>query len=124
MHAHPMRTGQTRRGQTRKRLVLTLLGVLLAATPAMAQVDTSASAPALPGLSIDSGIKALLADPKARDVIARYAPAVVEFFTSGQAEGLVSSETPLTALAQNPMAIDAGLNAANMKKISDALANR
>ena len=107
-----------------KRLLLLLL--LLAATPALAQppVETVVSAPASSGLSVETGIKTLLADPKAKDVIAKYAPTVVEFFASGQAEGLVPAETPLTALAQNPMAIDAGLNAANMKKISDELANR
>jgi hypothetical protein len=49
---------------------------------------------------------------------------VVEFFVSGQAEGLVSAETPLTALAKNPMAIDAGLNAENMQKISAELSAR
>ena len=66
----------------------------------------------------------VLADPRAKAIIAKYAPTLVEFFTSGQAEGLVPAETPLTTLAQNPMAIGAGLNPENMKKISDELAAR
>lgn len=76
------------------------------------------------GLSVDKGLKALLADPRAKDVIAKYAPTVVEFFTSGQAEVLAPAETPLTTLAQNQMVIDAGLNTENMKKISAELAGR
>jgi hypothetical protein len=101
--------------------VALLFGALLAVSPAMAQTQPEAP---VAGLSVDSGMKTLLADPNAKEVIAKYAPAVVEFFTSGQAEGLMPAETPLAVLAQNPMAIDAGLNAANMKKISAALQPR
>ncbi len=106
--------------------VTVLLGLLLVALPAMAQTtsETPIAVSANAGLSVDSGMKTLLADPKAKEVIAKYAPAVVEFFASGQAKGLVSAETPLTALAQNLMAINAGLNPENMKKISDALQAR
>ncbi|MEQ1781248.1 MAG: hypothetical protein ABMA14_07805 [Hyphomonadaceae bacterium] len=113
-----------------KAAIIALLGSLLAAMPATAQsaagqsAGTQGAVSANPELSVDTGIRTLLADPKAKDVIAKYAPTVVEFFTSGQAEGLVSAETPLTTLAQNPMAIDAGLNPENMKKISDELAGR
>jgi hypothetical protein len=105
---------------------LAFLGILLIAMPAVAQPPTGApmSASATSGLSVDTGMKTLLADPRAKDVIAKYAPSVVEFFTSGEAEGLVPAETPLTTLAQNQMVIDAGLNAENMKKISAELASR
>ena len=41
-----------------------------------------------------------------------------------QAEGLLPAEIPLATLAQIPMAISAGLNPENMKKISDELAAR
>ena len=104
-----------------------MLVALLAGLPAIAQqppAETPVSASATPGLSVDTGIKTLLAAPKAKDVIAKYARTVVEFFVSGQAEGLVPAEIPLTALAKNPMAIDASLNAENMQKISAELAAR
>ena len=103
-----------------------MLAALLAGPPAVAQppAETPVSASASSALSVETGIKTLLADPRAKDVIAKYAPTVVEFFVSGQADGLVPAETPLTALAKNPMAIDAGLNAENMQKITAELSAR
>lgn len=55
-------------------------------------------------------------------MINKYARMVVEFFGSGQAEGLAPGETPLAALAQNQIAADAGLTAENMTKIAQELA--
>lgn len=109
-----------------KLLAAALLGATLLAGPALAQTQTGAAAPATATveakLSVNSGIKALLADEKAKAVLNKYAPMVVEFFASGQAEGMVPGETPLTTLAQNPMAADAGLNAENMTRIAEELA--
>lgn len=110
-----------------KLLAAALLGSTLLAAPTLAQ--TSQAGPAATAaatvegkLSVNSGIKALLADEKAKAVLNKYAPMVVEFFASGQAEGMVPGETPLATLAQNPMAADAGLNAENMVKIAEELA--
>jgi len=71
---------------------------------------------------VNSGIKALLADEKAKSALNKYAPMAVECFGSGQAEGMVPGGTPLATLAQNPMSADAGLNAENMIKIDEELA--
>lgn len=76
-------------------------------------------------LSTQSGIKALLADEKARAILAKYvpaAPAVVECFASGQAEGMAPGETPLAVIAENPMAADNGLSPENMAMIAEELA--
>ena len=106
-----------------KLLIAALLGSTLLAAPALAQTQTGAAAATVEGkLSVNSGIKALLADEKAKAVINKYAPMVVEFFGSGQAEGMVPGETPLATLAQNPMAADAGLTPENMTKIAEELA--
>lgn len=101
-------------------MALVMTGAAGAQPPAEAIVPVSTGS----SLSVDTGMKTLLADPKAKDVIAKYAPGVVEFFVSGQAEGLVSSETPLATLAQNQMAINAGLSPENMKKIAAELGGR
>ena len=97
-----------------------LIGAALIAAPAMAQ-DTTAPAAAEAKLSVQSGIKTLLANEKAKDILNKYAPMVVEFFASGQAEGMVPGETPLATIAENPMAADAGLSPDNMKKIAEEL---
>jgi hypothetical protein len=107
----------------KKLLLAAMIGSALLAAPALAQ-QTGATAPAAAEakLSTQSGIKVLLADEKAKEILTKYAPMVVEFFTSGQAEGMVPGETPLATLAENPMAADAGLNPDNMKKIAEELA--
>jgi hypothetical protein len=82
-------------------VTLAFLGMLLAAMPAVAPPPTEApmSVSVTSDLSVDTGMKTLLADPRAKDVIANDAPTVVEFFTSGQAGGRAPAETPLTTLA-------------------------
>lgn len=105
-------------------LAAALLGSTLIAAPAIAQ-PPEAAAPAAPtaeaALSVQSSIKTLLADEKAKEILNKYAPMVVEFFASGQAEGMVPGETPLVTIAENPMAADAGLSPDNMKKIAEEL---
>ncbi len=98
----------------------------LLAAPATAQppTETPVSVSATFGLSDDTGIKPcwLIRGPKTSS--RRPPTTFVEFFASGQAEGLMPADAPMTTLTQNPMAIDAGLNTANMKKISEELADR
>lgn len=103
------------------RIAIVLAAATLLCGPALAQSPTAADASPL---TIESGVKSLLADAKAKAIIARYAPTVVEFFESGQAEGMVPGEMPLVTLAENTMARDAGLTADNLKRISDELAQR
>jgi len=81
---------------------------------------TAAEMPAR--LSTASGIRTLLADPRAKDVLVRHAPQVVEFFASGQSEGIAPGDTPLATIATIPQAQDAGLTPANMQKIAEELA--
>jgi hypothetical protein len=108
-----------------KLLAAALLGSTLLAVPATAQ-PPEAAAPAATAptarLSVNTGIKALLADEKSKAVLAKYAPMVVEFFASGQAEGMVPGETPLAVIAENPMAAENGLSPENMTKIAEELA--
>jgi hypothetical protein len=108
-----------------KLLAAVLLGSTLITGAAIAQ-PPEAAAPAVTApaakLSVNSGIKALLADEKAKAVIAKYAPMVVEFFASGQAEGMVPGETPLAVIAENDMAAQNGLSPENMVKIAEELA--
>jgi hypothetical protein len=73
-------------------------------------------------LSTASGIRTLLADPRAKDILVRHAPQVVDFFASGQGDGISPGDTPLDTIASIPLAQDAGLTPANMKKIAAELA--
>lgn len=52
---------------------------------------------------MDTGVKTLLADSRAKDVIAKQARSVVAFLTLGEAEGLAPAERPLTALANKTL---------------------
>jgi hypothetical protein len=99
-----------------------LAGAAMVATPALAQAPQGGAAETK--LSVQTGIKTLLADEKAKEILTRYAPMVVEFFASGQADGMVPGETPLATIAENPMAADAGLSPDNMRKIAEELAAR
>jgi hypothetical protein len=113
--------------------IATLAAALLAA-PVLATQPPAETAPAgdtinaavvrMPAtrLSTATGIRTLLADPKAKEVLVRHAPQVVEFFASGQSEGIAPGDTPLDAIARIPQVQDAGLTAANMQKIADELA--
>jgi hypothetical protein len=73
-------------------------------------------------LSTASGIRTLLADPRAKDILVRHAPQVVDFFASGQGDGISPGDTPLDTIASLPLAQDAGLTPANMKTIAAELA--
>ncbi len=106
---------------------LITLGGALAAAPALGEQPpettaqlTVAEMPAR--LSTASGIRTLLADPKAKEVLVRHAPQVVEFFASGQSEGIAPSDTPLETTVRIPQAQEAGLTPANMQKIAEELA--
>jgi hypothetical protein len=109
--------------------LFTLAGALVA-TPALARTIqppeesvhlAAAEAPAAK-LSTASGIRTLLANPKAKEVLERHAPQVVEFFASGESEGIAPGDTPLATIATIPQAQDAGLTPANMQKIAEELA--
>ena len=102
-------------------IVVLAAGALLssaAIAPALAQ-GPAASASAK--LTTTSSRKDLLANAKAKDVLAKYAPQVVEFFASGQAESVIPGDTPLATLAENDQAQAAGLTPENMKKIDEDL---
>ena len=102
-------------------IVVLAAGALLssaAIAPALAQ-GPAASASAK--LTTTSSMKDLLANAKAKDVLAKYAPQVVEFFASGQAESVIPGDTPLATLAENDQAQAAGLTPENMKKIDEDL---
>lgn len=111
----------------RARAALLTLAGALAAAPALAEQPPEAMAQLTvaelpPRLSTASGIRTLLADPKAKEVLVRHAPQVVEFFASGQSEGIAPGDTPLETIARIPQAQDAGLTPANMEKIAEELA--
>lgn len=106
--------------------LVTLAGALIA-PPAVCQQPpettaqlTVAEMPAR--LSTASGIRTLLANEQAKDVLVRHAPQVVEFFASGQSEGIAPGDTPLETIARIPQAQEAGLTPANMQKIAEELA--
>jgi hypothetical protein len=109
--------------------ILTLAGALIAA-PAIARtiqppeesVHLAASEAPPAKLSTQSGIRTLLANPKAKEVLVRHAPQVVEFFASGDSQGIAPGDTPLETIATIPQAQDAGLTPANMQKIAEELA--
>jgi hypothetical protein len=107
-----------------KLIAAALSGALLVtlAAPALAQTPTAAPATTTGKLSTNSGIKDLLANPKAKDVLNKYAAPVVEFLASPDAAAMVPGETPLAMIAQNEQAQAGGLTPENMKLIEAELA--
>lgn len=93
-----------------------------AAEDAAAPVRLAAAEAPTATLSTASGIRTLLADPRAKDILVRHAPQVVDFFASGQGDGISPGDTPLDTIASIPLAQDAGLTPANMQKIAAELA--
>jgi hypothetical protein len=115
------------------RTMATLLAIASALLAASASARTTIQPPedavhlataeaATPKLSTSSGIRTLLADPKAKEVLVRHAPQVVEFFASGNSDGIAPGDTPLETIARIPQAQDAGLTPANMQMIAEELA--
>ncbi len=95
---------------------------LIAAPAAFAAPQTPAAAPAAAKLSINSTLKALAADAKAKEVLAKHIPQIAEFLFSGQADGVLPPETTLKSLAEIPQAVDAGLSPDALAKIDADLA--
>lgn len=69
-------------------------------------------------LSTSSTIAALLADARAKDVLFRHAPQVVQFFATGENRAMAPDHTPLSEIARFPQAQEAGLTPENMEKIA------
>lgn len=87
--------------------------------PAMAQPPSDAAAPAAK-ITVASPMKDILANPKAKEVLTKYAPMVVEYFASG--DGVAMGDAPLNMVAENDQAQAGGLTPENMKKIEAELA--
>jgi hypothetical protein len=92
-----------------------------AISPALAQPPADAAAPA-GKLTTQSSIKDLLANPKAKAVLSKYAAPVVEFLASPDAAAMVPPELPLATIAENDQAQAGGLTPENMKLIEAELA--
>jgi hypothetical protein len=100
-----------------KFIAAALAGALMisgvAAAPALAQAPAAAAG----AVSSKSPLKAFIADKKAMEALAKYAPQVAEFLGSGQADGLLPPETTIATLAENDQAQSAGLTPDVAKKI-------
>ena len=97
---------------------------LIAAPAAFAQPPAAGPAAAAPAgkPTVASPVKALMADAKAKEILVKHIPQIAEFFSSGQADGVLPPETTLKDLAAIPQAVDAGLSEDAVKKITEDLA--
>lgn len=82
----------------------------------------AAAAPAAAKLTSSSTMKALMDNPKSKEVLVKHIPQIAEFFGSGQADGVLPPTTTLKEIADIPQAQDAGLTADALKKIEEDLA--
>jgi hypothetical protein len=105
-----------------KTLLAGAAALALVAAPAAFAQQAAAPAASAVKLSSASGIKALVDNPKALEVLQKHIPQVAEFFASGQADGVLPPTTTLKEISEIPQAQDAGLTGDALKKIDEDLA--
>lgn len=106
---------------SKKLIAAALAGVMmtgsLAAVPALAQAPAAAAK-----VTSKSPLKAFIADKKAMEVLAKYAPQVAEFLASGAGEGMLPEGSTIASLSEIEQAQGAGLTPDAVKKIDEDLA--